>query len=278
MISIIIPIYNEEELIDELYRRLAAAIPTVTEDFEVFFVDDGSKDNSLIKLVEINKKDKRFKIIQLSKNFGHQQAYSAGLSLATGDYIAMMDGDLQDPPELIGKMYSKLKENNLDVVYAKRIKQNERSVRGFLMNRFHWIFKRVLDVDDADWVGNFSFMTKEVKDTILLYSEKNRYLPGIRFHTGYAQDALLYDRDERYAGKAKMTISKLFVLALDAIFSFSNIPIRLFLLIGSIGMIISILGFVYVIVSKITGVAPFGWSSTIFISFLLIPCKLRSWA
>ena len=268
MISIVIPIFNEEETIGELYNRLSTSITKITEDFEVLFVDDGSKDNSLIMLIELNRKDKRFKVIQLSKNFGHQPAYSAGLSLAKGDYIAMMDGDIQDPPELIAKMYDKLKENNLDIVYAKRESKKETFLRSVLMHGFHSIFKRVLKSDEADNVGNFSIFTSDVKDTLLLYGEKNRYLPGIRFHIGFTQDFVLFDRGERYAGVAKMSISKLFTLDLDAIFSFSNLPIRFFLLIGSIGLIFSIIGFFYVLISKLTGVAPYGWSSTLFISFI----------
>ncbi|MBX7203455.1 MAG: glycosyltransferase family 2 protein, partial [Bacteroidia bacterium] len=178
LLSIIIPIYNEEELIDELHKRLAAAISQVTDSFEILFVDDGSRDDSLLKLIGINKKDKRFKVVQLSRNFGHQQAYSAGLSVAKGDYVVMMDGDLQDPPELIKEMYTKLVEKDLDIVYAKRLKKKEGFVRKFLMHIFHQIFKKILKIEDADNVGNFSIFTREVKDTMLLYNEKNRYLPG----------------------------------------------------------------------------------------------------
>jgi dolichol-phosphate mannosyltransferase len=268
MISIVIPIFNEEETIGELYNRLYAAIPKVTEDFEVLFIDDGSSDTSLLLLIDLNRKDKRFKTVQLSKNFGHQPAYSAGLSVAKGDYVVMMDGDLQDPPELIGKMYDKLKENNLDIVFAKRESKKETFVRSILMRGFHSIFKRVLKSEEADNVGNFSIFTKNVKENLLLYGEKNRYLPGIRFHIGFAQDYVLFDRSERYAGTAKMSISKLFSLAMDAIFSFSNFPIRFFLLIGSIGLVISFFGFIYVIISKLSGVAPYGWTSTLFITFL----------
>lgn len=268
LLSIIIPIYNEEELIDELHKRLAAAISQVTDSFEILFVDDGSRDDSLLKLIGINKKDKRFKVVQLSRNFGHQQAYSAGLSVAKGDYVVMMDGDLQDPPELIKEMYTKLVEKDLDIVYAKRLKKKEGFVRKFLMHIFHQIFKKILKIEDADNVGNFSIFTREVKDTMLLYNEKNRYLPGIRFHIGYNQDAVMFNRDIRYAGKAKMNISKLFTLALDAIFSFSNLPIRIFLLTGIVGVIISFLGIIYVVISKFSGIAPYGWSSTLFFSFL----------
>ncbi len=269
MISIVIPIYNEELLIEELIKRTFNAVSKFTSEFEIILVDDGSQDNSLVKLIQHNRLEKRIKIVQLSRNYGHQAAYTAGLSIAVGEHIVMMDGDLQDPPELIEEMYNKLKENNtLDIVYAKRKTKKERISRGIMMLIFHKIFKKIIKIESADDVGNFSVFTKEVKDAILLYSEKTRYLPGIRFHIGFSQDFILFDRDERFAGKAKMNVSKLFSLALDAIFSFSNFPIRFMLVLGVFGVTISFLGFLYVFVSKILGIAPFGWSSNLFFLFL----------
>ncbi len=269
MISIVIPIYNEELLIEELIKRTFNAVSKFTSEFEIILVDDGSQDNSLVKLIQHNRLEKRIKIVQLSRNYGHQAAYTAGLSIAVGEHIVMMDGDLQDPLELIEEMYNKLKENNtLDIVYAKRKTKKERISRGIMMLIFHKIFKKIIKIESADDVGNFSVFTKEVKDAILLYSEKTRYLPGIRFHIGFSQDFILFDRDERFAGKAKMNVSKLFSLALDAIFSFSNFPIRFMLVLGVFGVTISFLGFLYVFVSKILGIAPFGWSSNLFFLFL----------
>ena len=269
MISIVIPIYNEELLIEELIKRTFNAVSKFTSEFEIILVDDGSQDSSLVKLIQHNRLEKRIKIVQLSRNYGHQAAYTAGLSIAVGEHIVMMDGDLQDPPELIEEMYNKLKENNtLDIVYAKRKTKKERISRGIMMLIFHKIFKKIIKIESADDVGNFSVFTKEVKDAILLYSEKTRYLPGIRFHIGFSQDFILFDRDERFAGKAKMNVSKLFSLALDAIFSFSNFPIRFMLVLGVFGVTISFLGFLYVFVSKILGIAPFGWSSNLFFLFL----------
>lgn len=269
MISIVIPIYNEELLIEELIKRTFNAVSKFTSEFEIILVDDGSQDNSLVKLIQHNRLEKRIKIVQLSRNYGHQAAYTAGLSIAVGEHIVMMDGDLQDPLELIEEMYNKLKENNtLDIVYAKRKTKKERISRGIMMLIFHKIFKKIIKIESADDVGNFSVFTKEVKDAILLYSEKTRYLPGIRFHIGFSQDFILFDRDERFAGKAKMNVSKLFSLALDAIFSFSNFRIRFMLVLGVFGVTISFLGFLYVFVSKILGIAPFGWSSNLFFLFL----------
>ena len=139
-LSIVIPIYNEEELIDTLVERTRNAIISLTDDFEIICVNDGSTDRSLEKLVQSHHKDKRLKIISLSRNFGHQAAYTAGLEYAKGEYVAMMDGDLQDPPELIGEMWQKAKDEKLDIVYGKREASKEKFQKLFFAQTFHYIF------------------------------------------------------------------------------------------------------------------------------------------
>jgi dolichol-phosphate mannosyltransferase len=180
-----------------------------------------------------------------------------------------MDGDLQDPPELIEEMYKKLIENEkVDVIFAKRISKKETLNRRFFMSIFHGVFSKIIKSDSVDSVGNFSAFRKSVKEAILSYPEKLRYLPGIRAHVGFVQEFVYYDRDERYAGKAKMSFVKLVNLALDALFSFSNLPIRIMLFLGLIGVSISFVGIIYVLISKFIGIAPFGWSSTLFMIFI----------
>ncbi len=268
MISVVIPIYNEELLIDELVSRTIAALEKIEVYFEIIIIDDGSTDKSLQKLIKINKSDKRIKVIQLSKNYGHQSAFTAGLTISAGEYIVMMDGDLQDPPELIEEMYRKLTGNkDLDIVYAKRRSKQENTYRKLLMSFFHKLFHRISSLEHANDAGNFSIFTKEVKEAIMLYTEKIRYIPGLRLHVGFAQDYIMFDRDTRFAGKSKMNLSKLFSLALDAIFSFSYLPIRFMLILGVIGVLTSLLGFVYVFASKFLGIAPYGWSSNLFFMF-----------
>ncbi|MBD0255222.1 MAG: glycosyltransferase family 2 protein [Cytophagales bacterium] len=155
MISLVIPVYNEESLIEKLFTRVMAALQTITEDFEVICVDDGSTDASLQKLIACHARDNRFKVLILSRNFGHQAAYTAGLSYAKGDYIAMMDGDLQDPPELLKPMHRKLTGEAFDVVYGKRVSRRESVVKKLFIKSFHALFRRIARIDQADNVATF---------------------------------------------------------------------------------------------------------------------------
>ncbi len=172
MISLVIPVFNEEILIGELYGRVSTSMESTGQNFEVILVDDGSTDDTLKKLEICNQKDKRFKVLVLSKNFGHQAAYTAGLSYAKGDYVAMMDGDLQDPPELIPKMYEKLNEQRVDIVYGRRTERNEKLLKKISIKIFHFIFKRFSKLKDVEQVGNFSVMSRKALNAFLSLNEK----------------------------------------------------------------------------------------------------------
>jgi len=261
MISIIIPIYDEEQLIDLLYERVTKALKSITENYEVIFIDDGSRDNSLSKLLDYREKDDRVKVLALSRNFGHQAAYTAGMSHAKGDHIVLMDGDLQDPPELIKEMFEKAVNENFDVVFAKRISRKEGFFKRMLIKFFHYIFYKTSSIHAPGNVGNFCCVNRKALDNMLSLSEKNRYLPGLRFFVGFKQGYIEYSRSEREYGVTKMSTSKLFKLALDAIFSFSNLPLKFCLYIGFIGIIISVTAGAFSFVSKLLGVATPGWSS-----------------
>jgi len=269
MLSIVVPIYNEEKIIDELLGRMRMALNSLDTKYELVFIDDGSTDSSLFKLLKLKSDFSELKVVQLSRNYGHQAAFTAGLSVSEGSLIVLMDGDLQDPPELIKSMYEKITSDpNIDVVYARRISKKESLVRNFFMNVFHEIFGRIKIDKTVEDVGNFSIFRRTVADAMLAYREKSRYLPGIRFHVGFKQEYVLYARDERFAGAPKMSYRKLTNLALDALFSFSDYPVRFMLILGLVGILVSLLGIIYVLISKLTGIAPFGWSSTLFfISF-----------
>ena len=262
-ISVVVPIYNEVELVDDLYARLIKVLQNITSDFEIICVDDGSTDGSLDRLIDYHKKDNRFKVLILSKNFGHQAAYTAGLKYAKGDFVAMMDGDLQDPPELLALMYEKLQNESLDVVYGKRIKRDEPIIKKSLINLFHFVYNYIVKLKEVDNVGNFSIFSRRVSDSMLSLNEKNRYLPGLRSFIGFEQEMFEYQRKDRLKGTPKMNFNKLLRLALDAVFSFSNLPIKICLYAGLSGVVLFFFGLSYSFISKMIGISPTGWSSII---------------
>ena len=261
LISLVIPIYNEALLIDTLYTRTMQAMLSITDDFEIICVDDGSTDDSLAQMKHYHATDKRFKVVELSRNFGHQAAYTAGLSVAKGAYIAMMDGDLQDPPELLPAMHTQLLDNEIDIVYGKRKKRGEALQKALSIRLFHKLFKNLSGIDAADNVGNFSMMNRKALTAFLALEERNRYLPGLRFFIGFKLGYVAYDRDDRTLGEAKMTFSKLVRLALDALFAFSDLPIKLSLYTGVFGILVFLGASIYTLFCKFMGIALFGWSS-----------------
>jgi dolichol-phosphate mannosyltransferase len=269
MVSLIIPIYNEEMLIDELVRRTVAAIESFTADYEIIFVDDGSTDQSLARLLDIQLKNKKIKILSLSKNFGHQAAYTAGLEFSKGDLVAMMDGDLQDPPELLTEMYRKIKEEEFDVVSGKRTGRRGTKNRNNYSYLFHILFKNAGEIREMENSGNFSMMTREAVNALLMMKEKVRYLPGLRTFIGYRQGYVEYVRDERFEGDPKMSLSRLSLLASDAIFSFSRFPIRLCLILGLIGAVVFLISGIYILIAKAFGFAVPGWSSILISIYFL---------
>ncbi len=269
MLSLVIPIYNEEKLIDELVRRTVAAIETVTDNYEVIFVDDGSLDRSLEEILMRREKNRKIKVLSLSKNFGHQVAYTAGLEYAKGEIVGMMDGDLQDPPELIPLMYRKITEEDYDIVSGKRTGRKGSAGRNMFSRLFHLIFRNIGDIRNIENYGNYALMKRIAVEALLSMKEKVRYLPGLRTYVGYKQGSVEYVRDDRFKGKPKMTIKRLFTLASDAIFSFSRLPIIFCLSLGIIGTLVFMMAGIYVIVAKISGFAVPGWSSTLLSIYFL---------
>lgn len=269
MLSLVIPIYNEECLIEELVSRSVVAIEAFTFDFEIIFVDDGSTDSSLHKLLMLQKKNHKIKILSLSKNFGHQAAFTAGLEHATGDIIAMMDGDLQDPPELLGAMFHKIQNEEFDIISGKRNGRMGKGSRVFYTILFHLMFKKLAGIKNMENTGNFSMMTRNALDALLKMHEKVRYLPGLRSYIGFKQGFVEYIREDRKKGNTKMNLNKLFILGADAIFSFSRFPIRLCLILGVLGTIAFMAAGIYVLIARILGIALIGWSSTMLSIYFL---------
>ena len=209
MLSLVIPVYNEEKLIDELVSRTLSALDSFITEYEVIFVDDGSSDGSLEKLLSWQKKESRLKILSLSKNFGHQAAYTAGLEHAKGEVVAMMDGDLQDPPELLSGMYSMITEEGYDIVSGKKTGRKGRKDRNLFSFLFHILFRHIGEIKNMENSGNYSMMKREALDALLTLREKVRYLPGLRTFIGFRQGYIEFVRDDRFKGEPKMSIRKL---------------------------------------------------------------------
>jgi len=269
MISLVIPIYNEESLIDELIERSIKVLVEISNVFEILVVDDGSQDGSMKKLLQHRDKEKRIKILSLSRNFGHQAALTAGLEYVKGDYIAMMDGDLQDPPELLREMYEKLKSGEYDIINGKRRLRRKIIRRRMLTYIFHKLFKKLSGLKKIENIGNFSMLNRNALNGLLALKEKIRYLPGLRSFVGFSQGNIEYVREERKIGKSKMNIWKLWALGSDAIFSFSKIPLKMCLFLGLLGIVVSLLAGIYVLIAKVFGFALLGWSSTLLSIYFL---------
>ena len=268
-ISLVIPVYNEEALIDELISRSHEALSQFSQRFEIIIVDDGSTDGSLQRLIGHQQNNKRLKIISLSRNFGHPAAFTAGLEHAGGEFVAMMDGDLQDPPELLEPMYRELSGGRYDVISGKRIARKGNKTRNRMTSLFHLLFKKAANLDDLENSGNFCMMNRQALAAFLSMSERIRYLPGLRSFIGFRQGFVEYVREERLLGNPKMSNVKLLYLAADAIFSFSRLPIRICLIMGLIGTLIFMAAGAYVLTAKIFGFAIMGWSSTVLSLYFL---------
>jgi glycosyltransferase involved in cell wall biosynthesis len=269
MLSLVIPIFNEESLVDELVKRTISSLETFINEYEVIFVDDGSTDQSLSKLLRWQQNNRKIKILSLSKNFGHQAAYTAGLEHAGGEIIAMMDGDLQDPPELLSDMYRKITEEDFDIVSGKKTGRKGNKGRNLYAILFHLIFKHIGEIKNMENSGNYSMMKRKAVEALLSMKEKVRYLPGLRTFIGFNQGYIEFVREDRLRGEPKMSIRKLFILAADAIFSFSRFPIRFCLILGTIGTLVFMGAGIYVLIAKVSGFAIIGWSSTLLSIYFL---------
>jgi len=268
MFSLIIPVYNEEGLIDELAARSVMAVESFTSNYEILFINDGSTDSTLQKLIEVHKRFSRIKIIDLSRNFGHQAAFTAGLEMALGNFVAMMDGDLQDPPELLAEMYRMIRDEGFDIVTGKRKGRKGKRLR-LTTNLFHAFFKKVAGLVDMENSGNFSMLNRAAVNALVQMKESIRYLPGLRSFIGFNQGFVEYVREDRLEGEPKMTLGKLMLLGADAIFSFSKFPIKVCLFLGTIGTIVFFFAGIYALVDKLFGLAIIGWSSTVLSIYFL---------
>ncbi len=224
--SLIIPIYNEEETIAEMYRRVSSVMDGLDGTSELILINDGSKDRSLVMLRELHNNDERVCYLSLARNFGHQVAVTAGLNFARGEAVIVLDADLQDPPELIPEMIE-LWQQDYQVVYAQRTKRLQESwFKRSTAFMFYRLLKLLADVDIPADTGDYCLMDRKVVDILNSMPERNRYIRGLRAWIGFRQTFVRFERDPRYAGQVKYTFSKSFSLALNSLVSFSRIPLR----------------------------------------------------
>jgi glycosyltransferase involved in cell wall biosynthesis len=225
--SFIVPIYNEEEIIPELYRRLSAVMNRMDGLVELILINDGSRDRSLQLLRDLHQKDPRICYLSFARNFGHQIAVTAGLNFVRGQVIVILDADLQDPPELIPDMVEKWRQG-YQVVYAQRTQRlQEGWFKRFTAYFFYRILKKLADVEIPTDTGDFCLMDRQIVDILNSMPERTRYIRGLRSWVGFQQTAIRFERNPRFAGEVKYTFSKSLALAINGLVSFSIVPLRL---------------------------------------------------
>lgn len=263
-ISLIIPCYNEEETLPIIYREIDKISKyMINESFEIIFINDGSKDNTLKILREFSKKDNRVKYISFSRNFGKEAAIFAGLKNSTGDFVAIMDSDMQDPPSLIPEMYNYVSSGEFDCAATRRIdRKGEPIIRSFFAKRFYRLINKISDADIVDGARDFRLMNRKMVEAILSMEEYNRFSKGLFGWVGFDTKWIPYENVERVAGKTKWSFWKLFLYSLEGIVAFTTTPLAIASLIGMIFCIISfIMICVIVLKTLIFGDPVAGWPS-----------------
>ena len=270
-LSVIVPFLNEEENLPLLHERLVKALADQPEELEVIYVDDGSRDGSARWVAEQARRDPRAKLIRLSRNFGHQIAITAGMDFAHGDAVAIIDADLQDPPEVIPELLAKWREGN-DVVYAVRnTREGETFMKKFLAARFYRMFHQMASIDVPMDAGDFRLVDRKVIEALREVRELHRFMRGLTCWVGFQQCAVKYDRAARHAGVTKYPVWKSLNLAWDAMTSFSGKPLRWMMGFGFVVCAAAVLLALRLIVHKMLGLDETvkGWTSQMTIMLLL---------
>jgi dolichol-phosphate mannosyltransferase len=262
-LSIAIPVYNEEENIEVLYQQLIDVLCSLGYAYELIFVDDGSQDRTPEILAALHRRDQAVKVIRFSRNFGHQIAIMAGMNHATGDALIIMDADLQDPPQLIPDLIAKW-QDGYDVVYAVRRKRKENLLKRAAYFTFYRLLGKIADSPIVLDSGDFALLSARVVQVINSSPEHNRFVRGLRSWVGFHQVGIEYERDPRHHGKSKYSWLKLIKLALDGLFSFSTVPLRLVSYLGFLTSVMSLIYLVYAVLVKIIAAQPpAGWASLV---------------
>lgn len=268
--SVVIPVWNEEEVIPVLYERLVQTMDSMGERWEVIFVNDGSRDRSLELLIDLSRRDPRVRVLNFSRNFGHQIAITAGFDYADGDAVIVMDADLQDPPEVLLRMIEKWREG-YDVAYAVRTKRvGETKFKLWTASAFYRLIRYIADVDIPLDAGDFRLMDRKVVLAMRQLREKNRFMRGLSSWVGFKQVAVEYERAARYAGETKYPLRKMLRLANNAITSFSHVPLQLAMYTGFFFAGLAGLGIVLAIVLRIFGHDTLTGQATTLVSVLFL--------
>jgi dolichol-phosphate mannosyltransferase len=270
VLSVVVPCFNEEEVLPATHERLTRAVEDITPDFEIVYVDDGSRDATAAQLCELQLADPHVRVVRLTRNFGHQVAATAGLAYARGRAVVLIDADLQDPPEVIPEMFRRWQEG-FHVVYGQRTdRAGESRFKLWSARAFYRLINRLSEVPIPLDTGDFRLMDRRVVEALCTMHERHRLLRGMTSWVGFHQVAVPYSRSERHAGVSKYPLHKMLALALDGIFSFSTVPLRFVTLTGMALAAVSALGVVYALVLRLltSNWVP-GWTM-IFIALLLI--------
>jgi len=269
-LAVVVPVYNEEENLGELASRLHAALDSVADlDWHVILVNDGSHDRSVARILEMRQSDPRIGLVDLSRNFGHQAALTAGLAHADGDIVVMMDADLQDPPELIPGLIDRWREG-YEVVYAVRRSRKTSYLKNLSYRLFYRLNRMIAKIELPLDSGDFCLMDQVVVNALRGLPEYNRFLRGLRSWVGFRQSGYEYDRPDRYAGTTKYSFWKLVNLALSGFLGFSTVPLRMAIWLGVGAGTIGFILLLWAIGTRVLGVpSPTGWASTIAVILFL---------
>ena len=279
-ISVVISCYNEEKALPLFYEEMERVRKQDFEnvDFEYIFVNDGSKDKTLDEIKELRKKDKKVRYISFSRNFGKEAAMFAGLEAAEGNYVTLMDADLQDPPSLLRQMYDTIKKENYDCVGTRRVtRKGEPKLRSFFARMFYKIINKMSDIDMVDGARDYRLMTRQVVDAIISMKEYNRYSKGITSFVGFETKWIEYENIERVAGETKWSFWKLFKYALEGITAFSTAPLVMSSIIGLLICLVAFILIIIVIIKTIVlGDPTSGWPSMVCIILMVSGIQLFS--
>jgi len=271
LLSIVVPVFNEEESIVETVKRLQKLRDDLDREIQVelIFVDDGCRDKTLFHLRSFAEQLSNVKIISLSRNFGHQIAITAGIDLASGDYVAVIDGDLQDPPELIADMYRKAL-TGFDVVYGKRLKRaGETIFKKVTAAAFYRFLNYMCEIDIPTDTGDFRLMSRKVVDAFKQMRERHRFVRGMVPWLGFKSAPLEYDRAERFAGETKYPLSKMLAFATNAILSFSSKPLTMAIRLGFLTIFVGLIGATYMLYLKLFTSIPVPGLTAVLLSIVL---------